>query len=168
MALASTCVTIIFLITFSFIPESPIYLIKRKNYRLAKTNLQLFRWNYDVNDELENIKDKIENEEVNTTKIKIIQLIHCKATSKAIVISLGLMVFQQLSGINVILFYAAQIFNDFSTSFNGDSCTIFIGILQVSKIFIFLIIIIEIYVFQNTFLKWLFSYEHFFYFILKK
>lgn len=110
--------------------------MKRKNYRLAKTNLQLFRWNYDVNDELESIKDKIEEEEqVDMKKIKILQLIHCKATSKAIVISLGLMVFQQLSGINVILFYAAQIFNDSGTTISGNSCAIFIGILQVSLLF---------------------------------
>lgn len=131
LALASGIAPILFFVTFAFMPESPVYLTSKGNISGAKTSLQRFRGeNYDVEDELIRIKENIK--EANTQKGKISDLVHCKTTSKAMVISLGLMVFQQLSGINAVLFYAQQIFSDTGSSIPSSTSAILIGAVQVS------------------------------------
>lgn len=135
LALVSASASMVFMLTFSFAPESPIHLVKKENLARARANLQFLRWNYDVEEELKRIKDNMK--EADAGKPKISDLILSKATSKAMAISLGLMVFQQFSGINVILFHAAQIFNDSGTSLPGNVCAIYIGLLQVSLINLF-------------------------------
>lgn len=114
-------------------PDSPVYLTYNGDINAARTSLQWFRGeNYDVEDELMRIKENIK--EGSTQKAKISDLVHCKATSKAMVISLGLMVFQQLSGINAVLFYAQQIFLETGSSIPSSTSAILIGAVQVSFI----------------------------------
>ncbi|XP_050666262.1 facilitated trehalose transporter Tret1-like [Leptidea sinapis] len=54
----------------------------------------------------------------------------------AILISLGLMLFQQLSGINAVIFYAATIFKLSGSTINEDLCSIIIGVVNFISTFI--------------------------------
>ncbi|KAH8276623.1 hypothetical protein KR018_008275, partial [Drosophila ironensis] len=45
-------------------------------------------------------------------------------------ISLGLMFFQQLSGINAVIFYTVSIFEDAGSTIDGHVCTIIVGVVN--------------------------------------
>lgn len=59
-----------------------------------------------------------------------------KSSKKAILISFGLMFFQQLSGINAVIFYTSTIFADANVQLKPEIATIIIGIVQVIATFI--------------------------------
>lgn len=129
--LTSAIIPVVFLLSFSFMPHSPVYLASRGKISTAKKSLQWLRGtNYDVDVELASIRDNIKESSLH--KAKLSDLINCKASSRAMFISLGLMVFQQLSGINAVLFYAKKIFEEAKGSLSPDDCTIIIGVAQVS------------------------------------
>lgn len=67
----------------------------------------------------------------NTQKASISDLWKSKSNFKALYISCGLVAFQQLSGINVVLFYMETIFNKADTGLPAAISTIIIGIVQV-------------------------------------
>lgn len=54
-----------------------------------------------------------------------------KANRKALLISIGCMFFQQMSGINVVIFYMTEIFQSTGSNIEPDMCTIIVGLVQV-------------------------------------
>lgn len=85
--------------------------------------------NYEVEDELTKIAEEIKQGEKN--KAKLSDLINCKPTFRALIISFGLMLFQQLSGVNAVLFYTNTIFEESGGSLSPGTCSILIGLVQV-------------------------------------
>ncbi|XP_039760786.1 facilitated trehalose transporter Tret1-like isoform X2 [Pararge aegeria] len=113
--LAVLCVTIpvAFFIAFIFLPESPAYLLSQGKSSEAKSALRYFRGiDNDVDGELKAIRETLRNFAKNRVTFK--QLFTTKATVKALVVSFGLMIFQQLSGIYPVLFYSEMIFCSFA------------------------------------------------------
>lgn len=112
-------------------PESPVFLINNGDLQEARNALQWFRGkDYDIEDELRQIRDGIL--EANANKGKITDFLNDTASKKAMIISLGLMVFQQLSGINAVLFYAGKIFEQTGGSMPPSVCAMLIGVVQVT------------------------------------
>lgn len=56
-----------------------------------------------------------------------------KVNRKALLISIGCMFFQQMSGINVVIFYMVSIFKSTGSNISPDTCTITVGVIQVKK-----------------------------------
>ena len=54
-----------------------------------------------------------------------------KGHVKALAISMGLMFFQQLSGINAVMFYSVSIFTEAGSSINSNLATIILGIVNI-------------------------------------
>ncbi|KAK5644638.1 hypothetical protein RI129_005938 [Pyrocoelia pectoralis] len=130
LALVSSSFPIIFLILFYFMPESPYYLISKNKLSEARKVLQFLRgYDYNIENELTTIKEKID--EIATNKCKFSDLYRYRATLKAMIIALALMLFQQLSGVNAILFYAGPIFEKSSGSLSSGCCAVIIGAVQV-------------------------------------
>ena len=77
----------------------------------------------------------------NIKKAPISDLWTSKANFKALYLSCGLVVFQQLSGINVVLFYMEPIFDKANTGLSPAISTIIIGVVQMisSTVTLFLV-----------------------------
>lgn len=58
-----------------------------------------------------------------------------KSSKKAMMISFGLMFFQQLSGINAVIFYTSAIFKDANIELKPELATIIVGVVQVIATF---------------------------------
>ena len=58
------------------------------------------------------------------------------SSKKAMMISFGLMFFQQLSGINAVIFYTSAIFKDANIELAPETATIIVGVVQVVATFV--------------------------------
>lgn len=58
-----------------------------------------------------------------------------KSSKKALMISLSLMFFQQLSGINAVIFYTSAIFKDAEIEIAPEIATIIVGVVQIFATF---------------------------------
>lgn len=121
LAIFPVIFVVLFLITGT---ESPYYYVQKGQHELAKAVLQKIRGpNTDVEEELMIIQLKIK-EEGNGSFFDIFK---SNSLSKAFIVSTGLLVFQQLSGMNAVLFYSQSIFEDADVSLEPKFCSIILG-----------------------------------------
>lgn len=127
---------VIFLILFGvFIPESPYYLIQSGHHEDALEALIKLRGGSKAlaQKELEIMQTQVEEDSkgkgsfVETFKT----ILGSKGLKMALFISLNLVTWQQLSGINIVLFYTQSIFTDAGASLAPEICTIITGIVQI-------------------------------------
>ncbi|XP_053606396.1 facilitated trehalose transporter Tret1-2 homolog isoform X3 [Plodia interpunctella] len=129
-----TCIPIIFGIVFFFMPESPTYLVNKSNNDEAREALVRLRGNnYDIDGELNALKQRAEDNRNN--RVSYLSAITKKTALKAILICFALMVFQQLSGINAVIFNTSAIFASAGAAVPAAVATIIIGIIQVASTF---------------------------------
>jgi len=77
---------------------------------MSRKSLQWLRGkDADITDELSMIEKLHQDSERNTSQSTISELLKSKHVTP-LLISLGLMLFQQMSGINAVIFYTVQIF----------------------------------------------------------
>lgn len=84
---------------------------------------------YDPSEELAEMQR--EAEQAASRKSSIFDLIRTRAAKKALLASLGGMFFQQLSGINAVIFYTVTIFQASGSSMSPELASIVIAIVQV-------------------------------------
>lgn len=141
LALNLICASLplIFGIIFMFMPETPTYLISKGKKEAAAKSLKWLRGSqYDYSGELADLQAQHETEKNN--KVSIFTALGRRSTKRALFISLGLMFFQQMSGINAVIFFTKDIFEMAGTSDSGKA-TIIVGIMQVISVFISSIIV---------------------------
>ncbi|KAK8566276.1 hypothetical protein V6N11_063011 [Hibiscus sabdariffa] len=112
-----------------FIPESPRWLAKMGMMEEAESSLQVLRgFNTDISVEVNEIKRSVESSRKKTT----IQFAEFKRRRYwyPLMIGIGLLVLQQLSGINAVLFYSSNIFERAGVS-SSNAATFGLGLIQV-------------------------------------
>ncbi|KAL1536374.1 sugar transporter ERD6-like 6 isoform X2 [Salvia divinorum] len=112
-----------------FIPESPRWLAKMGLHEDAETSLQVLRgFETDITNELNEIKKSV----ASSTKRTAIRFSELKRRRYwyPLMVGIGLLVLQQLSGINGVLFYSSSIFQSAGIS-SGKAATCGIGAIQV-------------------------------------
>ena len=94
---------------FFFMPESPTYLIKEGK---SEDAVSAFKWlrgeSYDPTLEIEELQAQLLEQSQNN--MSFLDSLKLPASKKALFIGFGLMFFQQLSGVNVVIFYVTDIF----------------------------------------------------------
>lgn len=117
----------IFVILFSFFPESPYYLVRKKQFDEAEKSLRKLRLGTkeDIKRELEEIRDTVE--QALTNQGNFLDIFRSRGLIKALTISLSLVLFQQFSGINVVLFYTQTIFEATGSTLSSALSSIIIG-----------------------------------------
>lgn len=88
-----------------------------------------FHRNTNIDVELKRIKDNHEKNKNQRDKIKTKDLLS-GAVMKPLGISLGIMFFQQFTGINAMVFYTVSIFKSAGSSIDDHYATIIIGVVQ--------------------------------------
>lgn len=113
-----------------FIPESPMWLVRRKRKtQVAKVLFTLRGSNYDIEQEIAILQEDVNKEAKTQGGFK--DLIGTKAGRRATVVCVGLMCFQQLCGVDAILFYTVNIFQTADSTVDPFVASIIVGLVEV-------------------------------------
>jgi SP family facilitated glucose transporter-like MFS transporter 8 len=123
-------IPLIFGAVFLFMPESPTYLVIKDRSDDARTSLKWLRGaDYDPTEEIAELEN--EKEERRAMNLSFREAFSRRSTIRACIISFGLMFFQQMSGINAVIFYTTDIFSAAQTELQPETQTIIVGVMQV-------------------------------------
>ncbi|CAG9836298.1 unnamed protein product [Diabrotica balteata] len=126
---ACFAVPIIFGILFAFQPETPIYDLRTGKPEKAERSFNKLRGkDYDHTGEVNIILADIENEK---KMISFMEAMKTKAAKKSTLICFMLMFYQQLSGINAVMFYSQDIFHSAGSTLKDSYCVIILQFIQV-------------------------------------
>lgn len=140
LSVICACIPLVFGAVFVFMPETPLYLISKGKKEDAIRSLKWLRGSdYDYTAELADMQ--AQHEENKANKVSIGAALARRATLKALFISLGLMCFQQMSGINAVIFYTKGIFEAANTGIDSGVATIIVGVMQVIAVFVSSIVV---------------------------
>lgn len=127
-------VGLVFAVGLCFIPESPRYDVSKSKLVKAKKSLKFLRGkNYDVDSEIQTILNAqaerryLLGDSGNAMK----KLLKDPVSRKSYLIILGLIFFFHTSGINVVLFYTADIMDTANVNLDPNLATIIVGIIFV-------------------------------------
>lgn len=117
-----------------FVPDSPVFLVRKGNMDAAKKSLQWFRGkNYSgVDDEIAEIKKAEDEQNKPESKVSLGEIFTQAVYLKPFGVSLCLMAFQQLSGINEVVFYMNHIFEAAGSSIDPGLSNFIVNLMQVT------------------------------------
>lgn len=126
------CTTLVpFLLGVFFLPETPTWLIHQDRKAEACKVLKTLRGpNCDISSEVTALLDEME--QLETKRGGFRDLITTLEGRKALVAAVGLMWFQQMCGIDAILFYTVDIFKDAKSTIDPYYATMVIGFVEVA------------------------------------
>ncbi|CAH1407738.1 unnamed protein product [Nezara viridula] len=133
LALLGACLPIPFFICTILIPETPTWFINRGNEKKAEASLQWLRGKKaNVHEEMANIL-KAHKEAYHEQNDNVLKELFSKKYYLPFVISIGLMFFQQFSGINAVIFYTVTIFKDAGSTIDSNLCSIIVGAVNLAS-----------------------------------
>ncbi|XP_030197057.1 proton myo-inositol cotransporter [Gadus morhua] len=96
---------------FLFLPESPRWLLQHGLTQKARRVLSQIRGNQNIDEEFDSIKSSIEEEEKEAAGEGPVlwRMLTYGPTRRALLVGCGLQMFQQLSGVNAVMYYSATI-----------------------------------------------------------
>ncbi|CAH1711236.1 facilitated trehalose transporter Tret1-2 homolog [Aphis gossypii] len=127
--LACLAISLLFMIVWMYVPESPIFLIQKKRIDEARQSLMWFRGK-DNDKEVSDEMDSLMRHGDQLTKATLADY-KKRGTLKALLIGLVFQAGTQFSGINIILMYTVDIFKKSGSRMSPHSCTILVGVVQV-------------------------------------
>lgn len=126
---------LVFAAIFVFMPETPYFLITRGKTEEAAKALKWLRGSqYDCTHELAELQ--ADHEASKGQKTSFWDALSRASTIKAIIIGFGLMLFQQASGINAVIFFTGAIFEAANTGIDTGLAVILVGVMQVVAVFV--------------------------------
>ena len=147
------CLPVAFLLGTLFLPESPSWLLANGREQEARQSIQLLRGKYsfskyiiidkhikriifafirdtNIDAEVERIKEHQEKMSKSTQNKTQLKDIFTGPVMKPLFVSLGLMLFQQTTGVNAIIFHTVSIFQSAGSTIDERSATIIVGAVQ--------------------------------------
>ncbi|PBC27838.1 Solute carrier family 2, facilitated glucose transporter member [Apis cerana cerana] len=128
-ALVCVLIILLFLITFYWMPESPVWLVGQNRKQDAIVALSALRGkDYDPKQELNELQ--MAADASSGRKPNIFEIAKIPANQKAMIASFGMMFFQQASGVNAVIFYTVMIFKASGSSMPPELASIFVALVQ--------------------------------------
>ena len=120
-----------------FVPDSPVFLVHKGNMEAAEKSLIWLRGkNYSgVKDEIAELKKAEDERNAPESKVSLGEIFTQAVYLKPFGISLCLMAFQQLSGINQVLFYMNQIFEKAGSDLDPSIANFIVNTMQVTTFY---------------------------------
>ncbi|KAH9512828.1 hypothetical protein Btru_036702 [Bulinus truncatus] len=94
---------------FFFLPESPRWLMRKARESEALKVLVKLRGTQNVDEEMNEIKKSLELDSHSTDGNTLLRVLRTPTVRRALIVGCGLQLFQQLSGINTVMYYSATI-----------------------------------------------------------
>ncbi|KAL5015124.1 hypothetical protein ScPMuIL_009394 [Solemya velum] len=127
---------------FIFMPESPRWLITNGYEERARRGLQAMRGVLDIEEEYESIKNSCfeaqQEEFARSNRPIILQMLKTPAVRRALVVGCSLQIFQQLAGINTVMYYSATIIR--MSGVKSDETAIWLSALTAGVNFLFTVL----------------------------
>ncbi|XP_011300591.1 facilitated trehalose transporter Tret1-like [Fopius arisanus] len=122
----------IFLGSFVFMPETPIYLVRKGKIAEAKRSLMWYRKENKpiVEDELRGLQSLNKESLDDSDSVGFRDLFRDPGTTRAFIICVGLVTGQELSGISPMLSYTASVFTGANISMSANHAAIVVGGVQ--------------------------------------
>ncbi|KAL0266537.1 UNVERIFIED_CONTAM: hypothetical protein PYX00_009048 [Menopon gallinae] len=134
LSVISGVVPVVFAVLFFFMPESPYYYAYKGDLERAKKSLGWLRGpEYDPTEELKEIRESSERarkEKLSPSDFKT------KAAVKSVEVAFWLMVFQQFSGANAVVFNTTSIFQAAGSELEPSQASMIVGLMQFSGNFL--------------------------------
>lgn len=123
-------IVIIYTTCFMILPESPVFLVRKKELKKAENSIRVLRGkNYNASLEVLNLQKL--NEEIELAPKKTFrEEITKHETFKAFTIIIFLFFFFQMTGINAVISYTTTIFTEAGLTIEPSKATIILGIIQ--------------------------------------
>ncbi|XP_063608383.1 facilitated trehalose transporter Tret1-like [Penaeus indicus] len=129
LAVVCAVPTIIFCVLMVFSKESPSYLLSKGKDKEAQESMRYFRGSdYNIEPEMQMLKQSLDDSKANKASFSDLKQSYIL---KPLLISLALMLFQQLSGVNAVLFNLKAIFQESGTDLSDDVSSIIVGVVQI-------------------------------------
>ena len=128
--------TVLMVLAMFFVPDSPVFLVRKGKMDAAKKSLTWLRGkSYSgVEEEIAEIKKAEDERNAPESKVSLSEIFTQAVYLKPFGISLCLMLFQQLSGINEVLFYMNKIFEKANSSLDPSISNFIVNTMQVMNL----------------------------------
>ncbi|XP_022827727.1 facilitated trehalose transporter Tret1-like [Spodoptera litura] len=129
LSIISAVFPVLLVAVFWWMPETPQYLLGKNRRRDAEKSLRWLRGpDADLTAELEEMQKDVD--EASRQRAGALSMLTNKAPRMALICGLGLMFFQQFSGINAVIFYTNNIFQSAGSNIPPVIATIIVGVVQ--------------------------------------
>ncbi|XP_050535988.1 facilitated trehalose transporter Tret1-like isoform X2 [Daktulosphaira vitifoliae] len=135
LSIACAVFPIVYACLIILIPETPVFHLMKGNVEKARSSLRYFRGPYGlVDQELSEMHDSLEKTE--RERISIVKAFQTTPAKRGLFIGLGVMLLQQFSGCNAVIFYATNIFTAAGSNMKASTSTIIVGVMSVVATYI--------------------------------
>ncbi|XP_063928988.1 facilitated trehalose transporter Tret1-2 homolog isoform X2 [Zophobas morio] len=141
IALVGGVLALPFLCLMWIIPETPRWYVSKQKIPEARKALMWLRGNTNQDAVEKEFEELLKSQKTSDEKSETLRDLFTKPNMKSLLIVLGLMFFQQFSGINAIIFYTTQIFEDTGSNIPSSIQTIIVGAVNFISTFIATILI---------------------------
>lgn len=129
LSIISAVFPVLLVAVFWWMPETPQYLLGKNRRRDAEKSLRWLRGpDADLTAELEEMQKDVDD--ASRQRAGALSMLTTKGPRMALICGLGLMFFQQFSGINAVIFYTNNIFQSAGSNIPPVIATIIVGVVQ--------------------------------------
>jgi SP family facilitated glucose transporter-like MFS transporter 8 len=122
---------LIFFALFILMPETPTFLLIKGKREFAVKSLQWYRGkNCNISKEMSELEEAAE--QMKSMEMSYKDLFKTVAARKSLIIALGLLIFQQVSGINVVMFYSSSVFKSTGSALTPIHSAIVLAVVQIA------------------------------------
>ncbi|VVC25779.1 Sugar/inositol transporter,Major facilitator superfamily domain,Major facilitator, sugar transporter- [Cinara cedri] len=130
LSFACAIVPIIYINLLFFLPESPMFHLIKGDVNKAVLSLNFFYGSHGQVDHelyiLQKSLTKTKNE-----RLTILQAFQTTAAKRGLFLGIGIMIFQQFTGANAVIFYTTTIFDATGSTISSNTSTIIVGVMAV-------------------------------------